>query len=401
MVNQKKTKGVIGILTGGGDVPGLNPAIRAVTIRANREGYRVIGLRRGWAGLIEIIRDSKANNSNCYQELTDDIVNKAGRTGGTFLHTSRTRPSHVSKANVPEHLQDTYNADMNDLTPEVIKNLEWLGIDYLIPIGGDDTLSYGVHLYRKGIKVIAIPKTMDNDVPGTDYCIGFSTCVSRTIQMTNTLRTSAGSHERIMVIEVFGRYAGFTAMLPTMAGAAHRCVIPEYEFDIDLLTRLLVEDRNHNPSKYSIVLVSEGAMFKGGEMIFAGSERDAYGHAKLGGIGDLVSDQIKDLSAKYNNGKTINIINQKLGYMVRGGDPDALDSIVPMAYGNLALDLILKGLHGRIVVLKNGRYDNVPLDVVTSSKKIVKVSEHYNTERLRPHYHSFEMKPFLLMASDT
>ncbi len=400
MANQKTIKGVIGILTGGGDVPGLNPAIRAVTIRANREGYRVIGLRRGWAGLIEIIRDNKADNSNCYQVLTDDIVNKAGRTGGTFLHTSRTRPSHVAKASVPEHLQDTYNADVNDLTPEVIKNLEWLGIDYLIPIGGDDTLSYGVHLYRKGVKVIAIPKTMDNDVPGTDYCIGFSTCVSRTIQMTNTLRTSAGSHERIMVLEVFGRYAGFTAMLPTMAGAAHRCVIPEYEFDINLLTKLLVEDRNHNPSKYSIVLVSEGAMFKGGEMIFAGSERDAYGHAKLGGIGDLVSEQIKDLSAKYNNGKTINIINQKLGYMVRGGDPDALDSIVPMAYGNLALDLILKGLHGRIVVLKNGRYDNVPLDVVTSSKKVVKVSEHYNTERLRPHYHSFEMKPFLLMASD-
>jgi 6-phosphofructokinase len=400
MANVKTTKGIIAILTGGGDVPGLNPAIRAVTIRANREGYKVIGLRRGWAGITELIRDNKADNSNCYRLLTDDIVNKAGRTGGTFLHTSRTRPSHMSKSSVPEHLMDTYSEEMNDLTPEVIKNLEWLGVDYLIPIGGDDTLSYGVHLYRKGVKVVAIPKTMDNDVPGTDYCIGFSTCVTRTIQMTNSLRTSAGSHERLLVLEVFGRYAGFTAMLPTMAGAANRCVIPEYEFDIDLLARLLVEDRNHNPSKYSVVLVSEGAMFKGGEMIFAGQERDAYGHAKLGGIGDLVSDQLKELSAKYNNGKTINTINQKLGYMVRGGDPDALDSIVPMAYGNLALDLILKGMHGRIVVLKNGRYDNVPIDVVTSSKKIVKVSEHYNTERLRPFYHSFEMKPFLLMASD-
>jgi ATP-dependent phosphofructokinase / diphosphate-dependent phosphofructokinase len=400
MAEIKTTKGVIAILTGGGDVPGLNPAIRAVTIRANREGYKVIGLRRGWAGITELIRDSKADNSNCYQDLTDDIVNKAGRTGGTFLHTSRTRPSHMSKESVPEHLQDTYNAEMNDLTPEVIKNLEWLGVDYLIPIGGDDTLSYGVHLYKKGVKVVAIPKTMDNDVPGTDYCIGFSTCITRTIQMTNSLRTSAGSHERLLVLEVFGRYAGFTAMLPTMAGAANRCVIPEYEFDIELLTQLLVEDRNHNPSKYSVVLVSEGAMFKGGEMIFAGQERDAYGHAKLGGIGDMVSEKLKDLSGKYNNGKTINTINQKLGYMVRGGDPDALDSIVPMAYGNLALDLILKGLHGRIVVLKNGRYDNVPIDVVTASKKIVKVSEHYNIERLRPYYHSFEMKPFLLMASD-
>ncbi len=400
MVEVKKTKGVIAILTGGGDVPGLNPAIRAVTIRANREGFKVIGLRRGWAGITELIRDNKADNSNCYQILTDDEVNKSGRTGGTFLHTSRTRPSHMTKGSVPEHLRDTYNAEINDLTPEVMKNLDWLGVDYLIPIGGDDTLSYGVHLYKKGVKVVAIPKTMDNDVPGTDYCIGFSTCVTRTIQMTNSLRTSAGSHERILVLEVFGRYAGFTAMLPTMAGAANRCVIPEYEFDIDQLAQLLVEDRNHNPSKYSIVLISEGAMFKGGQMIFAGQEKDAYGHAKLGGIGDLVSDQLKDLSAKYNGGKTVNTITQKLGYMVRGGDPDALDSIVPMAYGNLALDLILKGLHGRIVVLKNGRYDNVPIDVITSSKKIVKVSEHYNTERLRPYYHSFEMKPFLLMASD-
>ncbi|MCX6334842.1 MAG: ATP-dependent 6-phosphofructokinase [Bacteroidia bacterium] len=399
-VNVKKTKGIIAILTGGGDVPGLNPAIRAVTIRANREGYQVIGLRRGWAGISELIRDHKYDNSNNFIPLTDDQVNKAGRTGGTFLHTSRTRPSHMSKSSVPDHLKETYNAEMNDITPEIIKNLEWLGVDYLIPIGGDDTLSYGVHLYQKGVKVVAIPKTMDNDVPGTDYCIGFSTCVSRTIQMTNTLRTSAGSHERIMVLEVFGRYAGFTAMLPTMAGSANRCVIPEYKFDIDLLTRLLVEDRNHNPSKYSIALVSEGAMFKGGEMIFSDSEKDAYGHAKLGGIGDVVSQKIRELSARHNGGKTINIINQKLGYLVRGGDPDALDSIVPMAYGNLALDLILKGIHGRIVVLKNGRYDNVPIDVVTSSKKVVKVSEHYNTERLRPYYHSFEMKPFLLMASD-
>jgi len=242
---------------------------------------------------------------------------------------------------------------------------------------------------------------MDNDVPGTDYCIGFSTCVTRTIMMTNSLRTSAGSHERIMVLEVFGRYAGFTSILPTMAGAANRCVIPEYKFNIEQLTKLLVEDRNSNPSKYSIVIVSEGAIFEGGDMIFSDQERDAYGHAKLGGIGDLVSATIKDLTKKFNKGKTINIINQKLGYMVRGGDPDAIDSIVPMVYGNLALDLILKGVHGRIVVLKNGRYDNIPIDVVTSSKKLVKLSEYYNTERLRPLYHSFEMKPIFLMASES
>ena len=400
MANPKIKKGVIGILTGGGDVPGLNPAIRAVTIRAIREGYQVIGLRRGWAGILELIRDKKADNSNNFVVLTEDIVNKAGRTGGTFLHTSRTRPSHVRKSDVPEQYQDTYTGEINDLTPEVIKNLEFLGIDYLIPIGGDDTLSYGVHLYRQGVNVIAIPKTMDNDVPGTDYCIGFSTCVTRTIQMTNNLRTSAGSHERFLVLEVFGRYAGFTAMLPTMAGAANRCVIPEYKFNIDLLTQLMAEDRMKNPSRYSIVLVSEGAMFEGGEMVFQDATTDAYGHKKLGGIGDLVAEELKNRSEKYNNGKPINVINQKLGYLVRGGDPDAIDSIVPMAYGNLALDLIMQGVHGRLVVLKNGRYDNVPIDIVTSTSKVVDLERHYNIERLRPHYKRFAMKPLFIMTSE-
>ena len=271
--------------------------------------------------------------------LSEDVVNRAGRTGGTFLHTSRTNPSKVSKASVPDPLKDAYHAENNDLTPEVLKNLDWLGIDYLIPIGGDDTLSYGVRLDQEGVKVVAIPKTMDNDVPGTDYCIGFSTCVTRTIQMANSLRTSAGSHERFLVLEVFGRYAGYTAMLPTMAGAANRCVIPEHKFNMEQLTELMVQDRNKNPSRYSVVLVSEGAMFEGGEMIFPGETTDAYGHKKLGGIGDLVSEKLKEISTKFNNGKSIDIINQKLGYLVRGGDPDAIDSIVPMAYGNLALDL--------------------------------------------------------------
>src|SRR5512137_2841523 len=276
MANIKKTRGVIGILTGGGDVPGLNPAIRAVTIRALREGYQVIGIRRGWAGLVDIIRDKDADNSNNFQMLTEEIVNRAGRTGGTFLHTSRTNPGKVKKESVPVHLQDQYKEEKNDLTPEVLKNLDFLGIDYMIPIGGDDTLSVGVRLYREGFKVVAIPKTMDNDVPGTDYCIGFSTCVTRTIQLANSLRTSAGSHERFLVLEVFGRYAGFTALLPTMAGAAHRCVIPEHKFKIDQLTELLVADRNHNPSKYSIVLVSEGAKFEGGEMVFKDGVKDAF-----------------------------------------------------------------------------------------------------------------------------
>jgi len=400
MANGSKKKGVIAVLTGGGDVPGLNPAIRAVTFRALREGYEVIGIRRGWAGLIDVIRDPKADNSNNYQILSEAEVNRAGRTGGTFLHTSRTRPSHVKKSDVPEQLKDSYTNDVNDLTPEVVKNLEFLNIDYLIPIGGDDTLSYGVRLYQEGFKVIAIPKTMDNDVPGTDYCIGFSTCVTRTIQMTHSLRTSAGSHERILVLEVFGRYAGFTALLPTMAGAAHRCVIPEYKFNIERLTELLVYDRNKNPSKYSVVLVSEGAMFEGGEMVFKSSSTDAYGHAKLGGIGDLVAEQIKEHSSKFNDGKRIDILAQKLGYMVRGGEPDAIDSIVPMAYGNLALDLILNKIHGRMVVLKNGRYDNVPINMVTSTKKVVNVKKFYNTDRLRPNFESFEMMPLFIMTSD-
>jgi 6-phosphofructokinase 1 len=394
------TKGAIGILTGGGDVPGLNPAIRAITIRALREGYRVIGLRRGWAGLIDIIREKNCDNSDNFQTLSEEVVNRAGRTGGTFLHTSRTNPSQVKKSHIPAHLQGTYQAEKNDLTPEVLKNLEWLGIDYLIPIGGDDTLSYGVRLYQEGVNVVGIPKTMDNDVPGTDYCIGFSTCVTRTIQMTNSLRTSAGSHERFLVVEVFGRYAGFTVMLPTMAGAANRCVIPEHKFDIERLTELLVADRRKNPSRYSVLLLSEGAMFEGGEMVFARETTDAFGHKKLGGIGDLVSEKLQELSPKYNNGKLIHVINQKLGYLVRGGDPDAIDSIVPMAYGNLALDLILNKVHGRLVVLRNGRYDNMPIDVVTASKKLVNVKEHYNIERLRPHYKSFEMKPLFIMTSD-
>ena len=396
----KKSKGTIGILTGGGDVPGLNPAIRAITIRAIREGFKVIGLRRGWAGILSMVREKDYDNSENYFELTEDVVNRAGRTGGTFLHSSRTKPSHMPKNYVPEHLQSIYNKEINDLTPEIIKNLEWLNIDFLIPIGGDDTLSYAVRLYKEGIKVVAIPKTMDNDVPGTDYCIGFSTCISRTIQMTNLLRTSAGSHERLLVLEVFGRYAGYTALLPTMAGAANRCVIPEHKFDINKLTELLVQDRYTNPSKYSVVLVSEGAMFNGAEMTFSDNSKDMFGHKKLGGIGELISTEMKELSATYNKGKTINIINQKLGYLVRGGDPDAIDSIVPMAYGNLALDLILKGVHGRLVNLRNGRYDNAPIDIVTSVNKTINIEKHYNTERLRPFYNSFELNPLFIMTDD-
>src|ERR1700722_9953337 len=401
MANVNSKRGVIGILTGGGDVPGLNPAIRGVTLRALREGYQVIGIRHGWAGLVDMVREKDYDNSDNFILLDEEIVDRTGRTGGTFLHSSRTNPGRVAKSSVPAHLSGKFTAEKNDLTPEILKNLGWLGIDTLIPIGGDDTLSYGVRLHKEGFKVVGIPKTMDNDVPGTDYCIGFSTCVTRTLQLVNDLRTSAGSHERFMVLEVFGRYAGFSAMLPTMAGAANRCVIPEHKFDIEQLAELLSADRRKNPSRYSTVIVSEGAMFEGGEMVFEHEAADAFGHKKLGGIGDLVSENLKELSPKYNNGKTVDVINQKLGYLVRCGDPDAIDSIVPMAYGNLALDLLLSKVHGKLVVLKNGRYDNVPIETVISTKKVVNVKEHYNTKRLRPHYASFEMKPLFIMTSES
>ena len=400
MANVKKHKGTIGILTGGGDVPGLNPAIRGVTVRALREGYRVLGIRRGWAGLIELNRDEEIS-PNHVMDLTEEVVNKVGRTGGTFLHTSRTRPSHVPTTAVPIHLRDTYADDLNDLTKEVLANLEHLGIDILIPIGGDDTLSYGVHLHEKGVPVIAIPKTMDNDVPGTDYCIGFSTCVTRTIAMTHALRTSAGSHERFLVLEVFGRYAGFTALLPTLAGAANRCVIPEHHFDIENLCDLLTFDRNKNPSNYSVVLVSEGATFTGAdEMVFEDHETDMFGHKKLGGVGDHVARALKEISPKFNNGHRVSVINQRLGYLVRCGDPDAMDSIVPMAFGNLAMDLILEGTSGRLVNIRNGRYDNVPIEVVTSRKKTLDTKKFYNRERLRPTYERFEGAPVFIMTSD-
>jgi ATP-dependent phosphofructokinase / diphosphate-dependent phosphofructokinase len=393
-------KGIIGILTGGGDVPGLNPAIRAVTIRALHEGYQVVGIRRGWGGLIEMQRDREAPNHENFQVLTEELVNKAGRTGGTFLHTSRTRPSAVPDVNIPLHLRDKFRAKTNDLTEEVLKNLDFLGIDTLIPIGGDDTLSYGVHLHHKGVRVIAIPKTMDNDVPGTDYCIGFSTCITRTIEMTHALRTTAGSHERFLVIEVFGRYAGFTALLPTMAGAANRCLIPEAKFNPERLCELLTEDRSTNPSLYSVALVSEGAMMEGGDMVFESDEKDMFGHKKLGGIGDRISHSLKELSPIFNAGRRINVISQRLSYLVRCGDPDAIDSLVPMAFGNLALDNVMSGSSGRMVCLRNGVYDDVPLEVVTSMKKVIDVDKYYDRERLRPLFKSFSRKPFLIMSSD-
>jgi 6-phosphofructokinase 1 len=392
-------KGTIAILTGGGDVPGLNPAIRAITVRALRDGYQVVGIRRGWGGLVDYVRDAKADNSESVLPLSEAIVNRAGRTGGTFLHTSRVRPSHLPRERVPAHLTG-YDQPINDATRDVLANLEHIGVDILIPIGGDDTLSYAKRLHDEGVHVVAIPKTMDNDVYGTDYCIGFSTCVTRTIELTHRLRTSAGSHERFLVIEVFGRYAGFTALLPAMAGAADRCVIPEHPVDVERLAELLTGDRNRNPSHYAVVLVSEGARLASQPgMSFEGEETDMFGHRKLGGIGDQVGAALKTASPRYNNGRRIDVVNQRLGYLVRSGDPDALDSIVPMAFGNLALDLVMRKEYGRLVSIHRGFYDSVPITSVTSEKKTVDVAKYYNTDRLRPIY-DFDGAPLFIMTSD-
>tara|TARA_B100000686_G_scaffold354035_1_gene462279 strand:+ start:998 stop:2197 length:1200 start_codon:yes stop_codon:yes gene_type:complete len=389
----------IGILTGGGDVPGLNPAIRAITVRALREGYRVIGIRKGWEGLINIDRDLPPGGQPFCEVLTEETVNRVGRTGGTFLHTSRTNPSKISTEYLPLHLREIYQDETNDLTEEVLKNIEYLGIDTLIPIGGDDTLSYAVRLHKEGVPIVAIPKTMDNDVPGTDYCIGFSTCITRTIELTHQLRTCAGSHERFLVIEVFGRYAGFTALLPTMAGAANRCIIPEHPFSVDRLAELMCEDRKVNSSHYSVALVSEGAVFCG-ERVYESGKTDGYGHRKLGGIGDLISERLKDAAPKYNVGRSVGVINQRLAYLVRCGVPDAMDSIAPMAFGNLALNLILQGISGRLVVLRHGQYDDVSLDYIAGRKKLVDIEKFYNPDRLRPRYETFQGMPLFIMTSE-
>ena len=375
----------IAVLTGGGDVPGLNVAIRAITLRAAAEGMRVLGIRRGWAGLVEMSREARADNSDSVVELTPGVVRTSARTGGTILHTSRTRPSHTTRDRVPAHLRPIYAEETNDLTPEVLTNLEHLGVDTLIPIGGDDTLSYAHRLHREGARVVAIPKTMDNDVPGTDYCIGFSTCVARTIELAHRLRTPAGSHERIMVIEVFGRYAGFTALVPALAGAADRCLIPEHPFDAEHLVRLLVADRDSNPSRYAAVLVSEGATFAGhSEMSVTDEETDAYGHKKLGGIGDAVANAIKLHSTAFNEGRRVNTMSQRLTYLVRSGVPDAMDSIIPQAYGHLAMDLVAEKRSGVLVALRDGSYRPVSLEVMAEGARSVDVNLWYDPDELRP-----------------
>ena len=389
-IHPLRIKGRIGILTGGGDVPGLNPAIHAVYRRASQEGYEVLGIRRGWAGLIDIVREPDADNRDSVQTLSDEVVSRRARTGGTFLRTSRTNPAKTALADVPPWLRDRFNEERNDLTAEVLKNLDWLGVDRLIPIGGDDTLSYGVRLAQEGVPVNAIPKTMDGDVPGTEACIGFSTCVSRTIELVNRLRTSAGSHERFLIVEVFGRYAGFTSLEPTAAGAADRNLIPEQPVSIERVAELLSDDRRRNPSRYAVLLVSEGVTLEGGGMVFRGERADAYGHRRLGGIGRSVAAELEALSPDYNNGEKVGTLVQDLGYLVRSGEPDYLDSKLPVAYGNMAVNQFVHGSSGQLMVVKQGRFGTAPIEVVTSRKKVVNVARDYDAQRLRPTYANFE-----------
>ncbi len=379
----------IGILTGGGDVPGLNSCIKAVVNRATAAGHEVVGLRRGWAALVEVDPADPATVAAHTVALDPASVRTVDRTGGTFLHTSRTNPGRVRPSRMPAFLPRPESGDEAlDLTPHALRVLDHLGIDVLIPIGGDDTLSYGLRLHEEGVPVVAIPKTMDNDVHGTDYCIGFSTAVSRGTSFIHTLRTSTGSHERIAVIELFGRYSGETSLITAYLAGVERAVISEVPVDVDHLADLLSADRESNPSHYAMVTVSEGAVLLGGEMALSG-ESDAYGHRKLGGIGAT-------LSAELERRTGAGIILQVLAYLVRSGPPDTLDMMVAMNYAAMATDLALEGTQGRMVALRGGTYTSVPLSVTREGVKRVDVEEFYDADQYRPRLRHVDGKPMFL-----
>ncbi|RLB83312.1 MAG: phosphofructokinase [Deltaproteobacteria bacterium] len=386
MTGKDKVK-TIGILTGGGDVPGLNPCLKAVVYRAVDEGMRVLGIRRGWAGLVEYhIEDERTHDNVVFMDK--GMVRTIDRSGGTILHTSRTNPSAVKKSEMPAFLDAHPTAEKTDVTPHILKNLEHLGIDLLIPIGGDDTLSYGVRLHDEGFPVIAIPKTMDNDVFGTDYCIGFSTAVTRSVNFIHALRTSSGSHERIAVIELFGRNCGETSLISAYLAGVDRAIISEVPFDPEKLAKLIMEDKKANPSNYAMLTISEGAKMVGGQVIEYG-EKDAYGHRKLGGIGIVTGDVLKKLTGQ-------GIIFQQLSYLMRGGAPDSLDLMVAINFANMAVNLAKKGVAGRMVALSGGIYTDVPISTVTSGQKRVDVRELYDMDEYRPRVRLIVGKPMFL-----
>ncbi len=385
-----KKKPTIAILTGGGDVPGLNPCIKALVYRAASEGIRIIGIRRGWAGILEYNPDDPQASKNHVQELVPAEVRTIDRSGGTYLHTSRTNPSVVRKENAPDFLKNAFNKgeDTHDFTSHCIRGLEHLGIDAVIPIGGDDTLSYGERLAEEGFPVIAIPKTMDNDVFGTDYCIGFSTAVTRSVNFIHALRTSTGSHERIAVIELFGRNCGETSLISAYLAGADRAIISEVPFDPEKLAKLIMEDKNTNPSNYAVMTISEGAKMTGGKTIEYG-EKDAYGHRKLGGIGVVTGDILKKLTGQ-------GIIFQQLSYLMRSGAPDSLDLMVAINFANMTVNLAKKGVSGRMVALSGGTYTDVPISTVTAGQKRVDVRELYDADQYRPKTRTIVGKPMFL-----
>jgi 6-phosphofructokinase len=385
----------IGILTGGGDVPGLNPCIKALVYRAIDEGYEVLGIRRGWGGLLEFNPEEPGSFARHFLPLDKQVVRTIDRTGGTILHTSRTNPSKVKLNDEPEFLRDPAHPRAEetdprprDFTPHVLKNLESLGVETLVPIGGDDTLSYGERLHREGVEVIAIPKTMDNDVYGTDYCIGFSTAVTRSVQFIHQLRTSSGSHERIAVVELFGRNSGETSLISSYLAGVDRALISEVPFDPERLANLVMQDKRANPSNYAMVTISEGAHMVGGKIIEYG-EADAYGHRKLGGIGLIVGEALKKLTGE-------DIVYQQLAYLMRSGAPDAVDLMVSVNYAHMAMDLILDGVRGRMCALRDGTYTHVPISTITSSVKRVDVDELYDVERYLPKVRRVLGKPMFL-----
>ncbi len=382
----------IGILTGGGDVPGLNPCIKAAVHRATDDGHEMVGVRRGWGGLLRFNPDDPDSQEDHIISLTKVNTRTIDRTGGTYLHTSRTNPGKVKPNELPDFLKDTYSSKSDDstidCTDHVLKVLERLKIDALIAIGGDDTLSYAVRLHKENFPMVCIPKTMDNDVFGTDYCIGFSTAVTRSVEFIHALRTPTGSHERICVVELFGRYSGETSLISAYLAGVDRAVISEVDFDIQKLVDFLVDDRKHNPSNYSIMTISEGAKPIGGEMMMMG-EADAYGHKKLRGIGDFVSQEIE----KRCGTKTL---FQPLAYLMRSGAPDALDLMVSTSYGYLATDLLVKHQTGRMVALRDGKYTTVSTNIITEGKKRVDVDELYDQVHYRPKVAHLLGKPMFL-----
>ncbi|MGD9077111.1 MAG: 6-phosphofructokinase, partial [Desulfobacteraceae bacterium] len=338
-----KRKSRIAILTGGGDVPGLNPCIKTLVYRAASEGIQVLGIRRGWAGILAYSPDTPDTpdlSFKCYQELTAPEVRTIDRSGGTYLHTSRTNPSAARKKDVPDFLTKEFEKgeEVKDFTSHVLKNLEHLKIDAIVPIGGDDTLSFADRLHQEGFPVIAIPKTMDNDVFGTDYCIGFSTAITRSVSFIHALRTSTGSHERIAVIELFGRYCGETSLISAYLAGVDRAIISEVPFDPKRLAKLIMKDKGANPKNYAMLTISEGAKMVGGEMLLSG-ESDAYGHKKLGGIGEQTGAILKELTGQ-------DVLNQRLSYLMRSGIPDSLDLMVAVNFANMAIDLFIKGVFG-------------------------------------------------------